>query len=192
MTRGDNFFLFVYILAPVVLLGLLYYRKTFPLSLAIATFFLGPFAGTFVMVAIGEFAKPAPMPSIIPGAVLFFYIIYGLPIFGFWIALCSASAWHLARLSRLNVLVENGKKFGIGVIAGAGVGVILIFAFFAVFSLNPDWPIPDKLWNAIRDPVSLLSLTLQGAIAGAVCGSIVAAYSGPVASRGVQIIDPEL
>jgi len=164
----------VYFVVPLALLMLLRYGTKFPAPMALLLFFLGPFAGAWALVTVAEMTKAEPMPSNIPGAAIFFYLCYGLPIFGLWVTDLGIIGWSCVRRFQLV------KQIGIvaRILSGAGLGLfigpVLVFALWAVFSsLDPNWPKPDKISGVIHDWISLLSLVIQGALAGAVCGSII-------------------
>ena len=177
MNASDGFFLYVYILGPLILLVVLWYLTKFPISMAFLLFLLGPFAGTCALCVIAEESKPSPMTENIPGAILFTYLVIGLPIFGLWVAgLGTIGWWCIRQIRSIGRLGAKGKMFAsIGL--GTAIGPILVFALSSLFSFDPNWPNPDRIWRAIHDPVSVFSIIMQGVLAGAVCGVIVGYYA---------------
>ena|SRR5437016_5093879 len=87
------YFFGFFLLSPLALLIVIRYVVRFPIRMALALFFIGPFVGTLVMVTLGEFQKSTPVPAGIPAAALFFYLFYGLPLFGLWIATTGVIGW---------------------------------------------------------------------------------------------------
>jgi|GEM_PF-3353334 hypothetical protein len=173
----DIFPLGMYFVAPLALLIVLRYETKFPASMALLLFFFGPFAGAWALVTVAEMTKPAPMPANIPGAAIFFYVCYGLPIFGLWVTDLGIIAWSCVRR------IQSVKQMSLSarVSAGAGLGLLigpaLVFALWAVFSsFDPNWPKPDKISGVIHDWISLFSLVTQGAFAGAICGSTIGGF----------------
>ncbi len=170
------FFLIVYLLLPLVILVWHYRTTKFPITMAILLLLLGPLAGTVAMVSIGELTKSNPMPSIIPGAVIFFYFFYGLPIFGLWVTFAGVFGWRI--FGRVRLVQEIGAfrrtclAGGIGTLSGLG----FVFVLWSVFSLDPNWPTNNKIMHVVSDPLALISLSAQGMLAGAVCGIIVGQY----------------
>jgi hypothetical protein len=172
----DLFPLGMYFFAPLALLILLRYRINFPVPMALLLFFFGPFAGACALVTIAEMTKPHPMPANIPGATIFFYVCFGLPIFGLWVTDLGIIGWLFVR--RVQLATQN---MATRILAGAGfgllVGPVLVLMLWAVFSsFDPNWPKPDRISAVIHDSISLLSLVTQGAVAGVVCGSIIGRF----------------
>jgi hypothetical protein len=170
----DVFPLGMYFVAPLALLIVLRHESKFPVSMALLLFFFGPLAGASALVTIAEMTKVAPMPTNIPGAAIFFYVCYGLPIFGLWVTDLGVIGWSCIRRVKLVRQISVAAR----VLAGAGLGLfigpIMVFALWAVFSsVDPNWPTPDRISGVIHDRISLLSLVTQGALAGAICGSII-------------------
>ena len=177
MNASDSFFLYENFLGPLILLVVLWYLTKFPLSMAFLLFLLGPFAGTCALCVIAEESKTSPMIEIIPGAILFSYLVIGLPIFGLWVAGLGTIGWRCIRQIRwIGRLGAKGKMFA-SVGLGMAIGPILVFALMSLFSFNPNWPNPDRIWRAIHDPISVISIITQGVLAGAVCGVIVGYYA---------------
>jgi hypothetical protein len=168
------FFLGVYIVIPLILLISLYFATKFPVRMAVLLFFLGPLVGTCVLVAVGELAKPNPVIARIPAAVPFIYLLYGLPIFGMWVAITGVIGWWaIRRVQIVRRMSTTGRELA-GAMLGSVVGPVLVFAFWTLFSVDPAWPNRDRISNVMLDPISLLSLIAQGVLAGIVCGPIVA------------------
>jgi hypothetical protein len=176
----DIFPLGVYLAAPLTLLIVLRYRTNFPAPMALLLFFLGPFAGAWALVTIAEMTKAAPMPTNIPGAAVFFYVCYGLPIFGLWVTDLGIIGWSYIRRVHLIRRFNRTSRVVAGMGLGLLIGPVLVFGLWAVFSsFDPNWPRPDRISRVIHDWISLLSLVTQGALAGAVCGPIIGWFVDP-------------
>src|SRR5258706_14973432 len=170
------FFLSVYIVVPLIILIALYLTTRFPVGMAVLLFFLGPLVGTCVLVLVGELVKPKPVISRIPAAVPFIYFLYGLPVFGLWVATAGVIGWWaIRRVQVVRRMTTAGGELA-GAVLGSVIGPVLVFGFWTLFSLDPAWPTPDRISHVILDPISLLSLAAQGVLAGVVCGPIVAWY----------------
>lgn len=175
----DIFPLGAYLVAPLALLIVLRYETKFPAPMALLLFFLGPFAGTSGLVTIAEMTKAAPVPANIPGAAVFFYVCYGLPIFGLWVTDLGIIGWSWVRRVRLAKQTSTAARVFAGIGLGLFIGPALVFVLWAVFSyFDPNWPLPDRISGVVHDWISLLSLVTQGVLAGAVCGMIIAWYLG--------------
>lgn len=170
----DIFPLGVYLVAPLALLIVLRYKTEFPVQMALLLFFVGPFAGGWGLVTIAEMTKAAPMPANIPGAAVFFYVCYGLPIFGLWVTDFGIIGW--SRLRRVPLIKQSNRTaracggIGLGLVIGPLL-VSILWTFFSSF--DPNWPQPDRISGVLHDGISLLSLVTQGALAGAACGPII-------------------
>jgi hypothetical protein len=178
MTNSDAFFLCVYVLAPLILLIALRLKTKYRASMAGLFFFLGPFAGSWALVTVRELAKPRPMISRIPGAVLFFYLFFGLPMFGLWVAALGVTGWWWSQHIQLFRQSSAPRRIIVGAGAGALVGPFLSLGLWALFLQTPDFPTGDNVSEIIRDPISLLNFGSQGLLGGAVCGMIIAWYLG--------------
>src|SRR5712691_257939 len=112
-TTGDIFFLVVFITSPLILLLASRLVTRFPPLMAVLLFFLGPLAGTSMLVAVGEFAKAKPVLSRIPAALPFFYFFYGLPIFGLWVVVVGVVGWcGLRRVASVRQMGAGRKICG--------------------------------------------------------------------------------
>jgi len=119
MTNSDAFFLCVYVLAPLILLIAFRLKIRYRASMAALFFFLGPFAGSWALVTVRELAKPRPMISRIPGAVLFFYLFFGLPMFGLWVAALRVIGWWWSQRIQLFRQSSAPRRIIVGTGAGA-------------------------------------------------------------------------
>jgi hypothetical protein len=185
MTNSDVVFLGLYVLGPLILLIAFRFIARYPASMAILFFFMGPLAGSWALATVRELAKPRPMISRIPGTVLFFYLFFGLPMFGLWVATLGVIGWWWSQRFRLFRQISTPRR----IIAGAGVGALigpfLSLGLWALFLQDPSFPSGDKVSEIIHDPISLLNFGLQGVLGGAVCGMIIAWYLGKeIAARG--------
>jgi hypothetical protein len=169
-------FLSCYIFGPlVVLIGLRLLTK-FPLLMAALIGLIGPFIGALAMVLVGELSKTHPDLSLVPGATLFFYFFFGLPIFSLWVATFGVLTWsvseHIESLKRMKETLRALLGAGFGALGGMAIA----FALYAVFSLDPSWPSQMNIANILTGSESMLSLALQGGLAGLACGPIITSY----------------
>jgi hypothetical protein len=171
------YFFGFFVLSPLVVLIAVRYAVRFPTRMAVALFFIGPFVGTLAMVVLGELQKSTPVPSRIPPAVLFFYLFYGLPFFGLWIAASGVIGWWGIQHVRIRNAVNPLRYLWGSVAIGCVSGPVVLLALWAFFSLEPDWP-TERISQIISDKLAIFSLMMMGISAGGACGAIVGKFAG--------------
>jgi hypothetical protein len=163
------------ILIPLGILLFMRVRTKFPLAMAGLLFVFGPLVGSFVVLLVGSLAKKDP--DVIGSMVLWpVGFLLTLPFYGLWVVDCGILAWWWLGDIVRRMSIATTYKALLGCIFGGAGGLFINFGFLAVNSLNPIWPASNRFFSVLEDPVSLLSVALQGLVAGAVCGMIVVRY----------------
>jgi hypothetical protein len=163
-------FLTIFIITPLALLLVGWLLLSYPVRMAVLVFLIGPLVGSCVLVTIGEFSKSNPSLIRIAAAVPFFFFLYAVPIFGLWVATAGIAEW--AVLQRIPHVPKLTLPFRLLAASGIGAigGIILIFAFYAFLSFSAALPYSETIGQISHERVALLSVAMQGMIAGAVCG----------------------
>jgi hypothetical protein len=164
------------IIIPLLILIAFYVVAKFPVLMAALLCLLAPLLGSLAMVTVGELSKTQPNLLLVPSATLFFYIFFALPFFGLWVTDLGVVVWSLCvRMEPLRRM-RVAPRLLLGAGLGLATGIVIAFAFYAAFSVNPGWPSQMTISTILSDSASMRNVALQGAVAGLACGPIVAWY----------------
>ena len=172
----DTYFLSAHFLFPLLLLVALRVSTKFPVWLAGLLFLVGPLLGSVAYVCVLDFARHDPHFDLsrILGGTLAFYIVGGLPLFGLWVVDCGIFGWWMFGKSQWITKLRASYRAFSGLIVGGFFGALLNVVFWTVTELDPHWPFAHQLAQDLLDPVARFNIILQGLLAGAACGSIIA------------------